>query len=232
MARSDLLGASCGAIGIAGNVLGVAFLRDVPGAYRPGSIAGWAAGSLTHPAATVASAVAFTVGLLALAGWAGAIGRRGRGPVGRAGAGMMAAGSLANAAGTLAPAVLVLHVAPGCPGEACVPVARALLGLTLSLDALFNLLFGVGLALAAVALGRAESRPVLRALGVAAGLATVPVSLQIASDAAAAWVMVAAPLWLAFVAATSVVLARGRARRRDEAARDSGGADAAVARSS
>jgi hypothetical protein len=230
MARADRLGAACGAVGIVGNVLGVVFLRDVPGAYRPGSLDAWSAGSLAHPAATVASAVAFTLGLLALAAWGGALGRRTRGPLGRAGGAAIAAGTLANAAFTLAPAVLVLHVAPGCAGDACRPVARALLGLTLSLDALFNLLFGVGLALAAVALGRAERRPVLGALGVVAGIASVPVSLQIASDAAAAWLAVAAPLWLAFVAATSVLLARGGAARRREQAPDRGGADAAMAR--
>ncbi len=232
MARPDRIGAACGAVGIAGNVLGVAFLGDVPGAYRPGSLDGWIAGSFAHPTATVASSAAFTIGLVALAGWARALGSRTRGPLGRAGAAAMAAGALANAAGTLAPAVLVLHVAPGCAGDACLPVARALLGLTLALDALFNLLFGVGLALGAIALGRAEGRPVLRALGVAAGLASVPVSLQIASDAAAAWLVVAAPLWLAFVAATSVLLARGRAVAGRAPGRERGGGDAAVARSS
>jgi len=225
MARRDLPGAACGLAGIAGNVLGVAFLHGVPGAYRAGSIDAWVAGSLAHPTATVASAVAFTLGLLGLAGWARSLARRATGRSGRAGAAAMVAGSLMNAAGTIAPAVLVLHVAPGCTGEACLPAARALLGLTLSLDALFNLLFGAGMVLAAIALGRAERRPILRALGVAAGLATIPVSLQIASDDAARWLAVAAPLWLAFVLATSVLLARGRV----DAGR-TGGADAAVAR--
>jgi hypothetical protein len=231
MPRRDPLGAACGAVGIAGNVLGVWLLGDVPGAYRPGSIDAWAEGTLAHPAAAVASAAAFTLGLAALAGWAWALGRRTRRPLGRAGAAAMVAGALVNAAGTLSPAVLVLHVAPGCAADACLPVARALLGLTLSLDALFNLLFGAGLALAAAALGRAERRPVTGALGIAAGLATVPVSLQLASDAAAAWLAVAGPLWLAFVAATSVLLARGRADPRRTKAPEAGGADAAMARS-
>jgi hypothetical protein len=213
MARADRLGAACGAVGIAGNVLGVVFLADVPGAYRPGSIERWIAGSLAHPEATVASAVSFTLGLVALAGWARALGERLGDPLGRAGAAAMVTGSLANALGTLTPAVLVLHVAPGCAGEACAPVARALLGITLSLDALFNLVFGAGLVLAAAALVRGAARPVLGGLGVLAGLATIPVSLQIASDAAAAWLVVAGPLWLAFVAATSLVLARTGAPR-------------------
>ena len=139
----------------------------------------------------------------------------------------MAVGALFNAAGTVTPAVLVLHVAPACGGGACLPAARALLGVTLTLDALFNLLFGLGLVAAAVALGRAERRPVRGALGVAAGLATVPVSLQFALDAASLMLGVAGPLWLAFVTWTSVLMWRGRPR---PAAAPSGGPREAVAR--
>ena len=228
MPRSDRLGAVCGAIGIGGNVLGVLLLGDVPGAYRPGSLDAWAAGSWAHPVATVASAATFTVGLVALAGWAAALGRRTRRPLARAGAAAMAAGALMNAAGAITPAVLVLHVGPACEAGVCLPVARALLGLTLSLDALFNLLFGAGLAAAAASLGAAERRPLLGGLGVSAGLATLPVSLQVVCDTAARWLAVAAPLWLAFVAVSSVLLWRGR---RFESAAASGGARAALARS-
>jgi len=209
MRRSDRVGAACGILGIVGNVLGVVALAEVPSAYRPGTLEAWAAESAAHPGAVVASALAFTIGLLALAGWALALGSRVRGPVARAGAAVMAAGAFLNAAGTLAPAVLVLHVAPGCTGAACAPVARALLGLTLSSDALFNLLFGGGLVAAAAALAAKERRPLLGALGVAAGLASLPVSMQVVSTAAARWLAVAAPLWIAFVGSTSVLLWRG-----------------------
>jgi hypothetical protein len=228
MPRSDRYGAAWGLIGIAGNVLGVVFLGGVPGAYRPGSLDAWAAASWAHPAATVASAAAFSVGLVALAGWAASLGRWIRRPLARAGAAAMAAGALVNAAGTIAPAVLVLHVGTACEAGACLPVARALLGLTLSLDALFNLLFGAGLAAAAASLWTAERRPVLGGLGVAAGLATLPVCLQVFSDAAARWLTFAAPLWLAFVAASSVVMWRGR---RSAPLVAIGGPDAALARS-
>jgi hypothetical protein len=221
MPRADRYGAAAGALGIAGNVLGVLFLADVPGAYRAGALEAWAAGTAAHPAESVASAVAFTVGLLALGGWAAALGRRVRRPLARAGAASMAAGAFLNAAGTLTPAVLALHVAPACAGEACLPVARALLGLTLSLDAAFNLLFGAGLVAFAASFARAERRPALGALGLAAGLATLPVALQITSDAAARWLAVAGPLWLAFVLATSFLLWRGRPRRAGRA--DAGG---------
>jgi hypothetical protein len=225
VARPDRVGAAAGLIGVAGNVLGVAFLVDVPGAYRPAGLDLWATGALVHPAATVASSLAFTLGLLALAAWARVVGRRAGGPLGRAGGSAMALGAVLNAAGTVTPAVLVLHVAPGCVADACAPVARALLGVTLSLDALFNLLFGAGLALASLALWRRERRPVVGLAGAGAGLATVLVSGQVASDAAARWLALAGPLWLAWVVAVSIILWRGLATR----AVDGGGGHAALA---
>jgi hypothetical protein len=198
-----------GVAGVAGNVLGVAFLVDMPGAYKPGGLDAWAAATLAQPSAAVASAVAFVLGLVALAWWARAMGRRAGGVPGRAGGAAMALGAILNAAGCVAPLVLALHVAPACVAGGCSPVARALLGLTLTLDALFNLLFGAGLAAAALALARRERRPVLGVLGLVAGLFTVAVCLQFVSDAAARWLAVAGPLWLAWVLAGSALLWRG-----------------------
>jgi hypothetical protein len=215
--RPDRLGAVAGLAGAAGNLLGVAWLLDAPGAYRPGGLDAWAASALAQPRATVASAIAFILGLVALAWWARAMGRRAGGALGRAGGAAMTLGALLNAAGCVTPLVLVLHVAPACGLGGCGPVARALLGLTLSLDALFNLLFGAGLAVTAVALARRERRPVLGALGLAAGLVTVVVSLQFVSDAAARWLAVAGPLWLAWVLAGSVLLWRGMPASRGAA---------------
>jgi hypothetical protein len=209
----DRPGALLGVLGVAGNVVGVAALGGVEGAYKPGGLGAWAESALAHPGPSVVSAVAFTVGLLALAGWALALGRRLAGPWAPLATAAMATGAVVNAAGTLAPAVLVLHVAPACDGASCAPVARALLGLTLSLDALFNLAFGAGLALAGACLWRAARRPALGALGLAAGLATVPVAGQLAWQAAANWLVVAGPLWLAFVLWTSALLWSGHPRR-------------------
>jgi hypothetical protein len=213
---------------VAGNVAGVVLLVDVPGVYRPEQLDAWAKGALAHPGATAASAAAFVVGLVALAGWALAVGRWVRRPLARAGAAALAAGALLNAAGCVAPAVLVLHVAPSCGADGCLPIARALLGLSLSLDALFNLLLGAGLAAAGASLLAARQRPVLAVLGLAAGIASVPVSLQVVSEDAARWLAVAAPLWLSFIVATSVVLWRGRRARPAESR---GGGDEALARS-
>jgi len=194
----DRAAALLGLLGAAGNVAGVAFLAGVPVAYLPGSLDEWARLSAAHPAATTASAVSFVLGLLALAGWAMAVGRW-AGTWGAAlGAGAAATGAALNAAGCLAPLVLVLHVLPGCAGESCAPVARALLGVTLSLDALFNFLLGAGLLALAPALWRRGERA-LGALGLLAGLASLPVALQVASVEAARLLYLAAPLWLLFI---------------------------------
>lgn len=228
MPRADRIGAVLGAVGISGNVLGVVFLAEVPAAYRPAQLDAWAAAAAAHPGDVLASATSFVVGLVALAGWGLAVGRRARRPLARAGGAAIAAGAILNAAGCVTPAVLVLHVAPACGAEGCLAVARALLGVTLALDALFNLLLGAGLAAVGASLLAARRRPVLAALAVAAGLASLPVALQVVSEDAARWLAVAAPLWLAFVAASSVVLWRGP---RAERATPVGGGDATLARS-
>jgi hypothetical protein len=205
---TDRIAAVLGLLGVAGNVAGVLFLHDIPVAYRPTDIDRWAALSAAHPQATLASAVTFILGLLALAGWAAGLGRRAATPGARFGAASVAAGALLNAAGCVAPLVLVAHVLPGCGGEACAPVARAFLGVTLSLDALFNLLLGIGLLALGAALWRRGERGVA-VLGIVAGLASVPVAGQPFSEASAKLLGVAGPLWLAFVLWTSLRMWRG-----------------------
>ena len=60
---------------------------------------------------------------------------------------------LINAAGTTAPIVLAKHVAPACENAAaCEPAGIALLGTSLALDSLFNLMLGGGLILTGVAM--------------------------------------------------------------------------------
>jgi hypothetical protein len=188
----------------------VAFLWEIPVAYRPTDIDRWAALSFAQPQATVASAVSFILGLVALAGWASGLGRQVGTPVARFGASSIAVGALFNAAGCVTPLVLVSHLMPGCEGVACAPAARALLGVTLSLDALFNLLLGIGLLALGAALWRSGARA-LAVLGLLAGLASVPVAGQPFSEAAAKLLGVAGPLWLVFVLWSSVRLWRGAA---------------------
>lgn len=207
-APRDRIAAALGVLGVAGNVAGVAFLADVPVAYRPTDIDRWAALSAIHPQATVASAVSFILGLLALAGWAAGLGRRSGTPAARLGASAISTGAVLNAAGCVTPLVLVTHLLPGCAPGACDGAARALLGVTLSLDALFNLLLGIGLLALGAALWRGGARA-LAALGLLAGLASVPVAGQPFSEAAAKLLGVAGPLWLVFVLWSSVRLWRG-----------------------
>jgi hypothetical protein len=161
----------------------------------------------------VASAVSFILGLLALAGWAAGLGRRGATPAARFGGATIAAGALLNAVGCVTPLVLVSHVLPGCDSGACAPVARALLGVTLSLDALFNLLLGIGLLALSPALWRRGERAVA-ILGIVAGLASIPVAGQPFSEASAKLLAVAGPIWLAFVLWTSFRMWRGEAGLR------------------
>jgi hypothetical protein len=185
----------------------VAFLWNVPVAYRPTDIDRWAALSMAHPLATVASAVSFILGLVALAGWAAGLGRQVGTPWARFGASSIAAGALFNAVGCVTPLVLVSHVLPGCDGPACAPVARGLLGVTLSLDALFNLLLGIGLLAMGGALWGARVRA-LATLGLVAGLASIPVAGQPFSETAAKLLGIAGPLWLVFVLWSSARLWR------------------------
>jgi hypothetical protein len=192
--------------GVAGNVLGVAFLWEVPSPYRPGDLGAWLAGSHAHPVATVLSAWTFTLGLVALAVFAvllalAAAPRSARPGWVWGGALLVAFGAALNAAGTLAPAAAVRFVAapPDPAGEA---VGRALLALTLHLDAQFNLALGIGLLAVNLGLGASSGWPRwVRALGVAAGIASLPVALQFWSDPFAKLLALSGPLWLAWIAA-------------------------------
>lgn len=198
-----LLGA--GVLGVLGNVIAVALLADQPAAYRLAGLDAWALQIAAHQGAAVASAVAFTIGLIALAIWALELRRHLRSDLARAGGLIVAIGAVGNAFGTLTPLVLAQHVAVS--GEAAQLVSRALLGITLSLDALFNLTLGVGLLAIATGLPPEVKRGV-RVLAVAAGVASIPVSGQALWDSAASLLLVAGPLWLAFVTLLSFGLWR------------------------
>ncbi len=209
---ANRVGAICGVIAVAGNVAGVALLGAVPSAYRPGAMASWVREVLAAPDAVSLSAVAFTIGLVALAGWALALGARLHTPLARAAGAVIAVGALFDAAGTPAPLVLARHLGPFCEaGADCLPAGAALLGMSLAADALFNLLLGVGLILmAAASWRRGAAWRWMAPLMLVSGVASVPVSLQVAYDAGARLLVIAGPLWLAAIAVTSVQLGRGR----------------------
>lgn len=182
-----------GALAIAGNVGGVLPLLGMDGAYRIGGLDRWAAAIAARPAATAWSVLGFVVGLVALAIWAllhPALGKR---PLVRSGAMLMGAGAVLNAGAALAPLSVAFHLGTD-PAPA---LARALLGLSISGDALFNLLLGAGLLLWSTQMAGAPGRRILTAV---AGAASVPVAGQCIIDGAASWLAVSAPLWLAVIA--------------------------------
>jgi len=206
---------------VAFNVLGVAALSNVPGAYRPGDLGGWYRGLLERPLEAQASAWCFVLGLLLLAVFfvvvAAGAPCRSRGLL-VAGAALCSLGAAVNAAGSAAPLAVVLFLPePAFPGAEA--VARGMLGFALATDAAFNLVLGLGLVTVNVALGPDSGWPRWqRALGVAAGLASVPVAGQVGSDGWARLLAISGPLWLAWIAASCLA-----GPWRKSAAADDGG---------
>ena len=175
---------------VAGNLLGVACLKNMPSAYRLGRLEEWASAVRTEPASTVASAVCFATGLAALSSWALELGHGIGTPRARKAASLIAATALVNAAGSLLPI-------PAALGSGH---TVAFLRTSLSVDALFNLGLGVGLLGLAVELRRPIAH---RVLAFAAGATSIPVAGQAVWDGAASVLYVAAPLWLSLIAITS-----------------------------
>lgn len=202
-------GSIAGIVGVIGNVVGVVVLGDISSAYRPDEVATWTGQVLHAPAAATASGVGFTLGVITLAGWALVMGARLATVVAHAGAFSVAAGAILNAAGTLAPLVVVHLLAPACgETEACHAASMALLGGSLALDALFNLLLGIGLILIGRAMFIAAWPSWLAWLTTVAGIASIPVSLQIVSPVGADLLAVAGPLWLTAILVSSIRLWR------------------------
>ncbi|MDA0260880.1 MAG: hypothetical protein O3A21_01590 [Proteobacteria bacterium] len=218
-----------GVIAFLGNLLGVAVLGDIPQAYKPVKLEIWLSDSLAHPDAAVASALYFTIGVLAMVPFAVALARLVRGPLaGLAvlGAAFIATGALMNGSATMAPFVIVEHL--GAEHLGADPLndpgfritAFALLGWTLTMDAVFNALLGVGMILAGAAMWRDPGfGRITGGWGMIAGLATVPVVFQPVSYDAALWLVVAGPLWVLWLLLVSARLWRlprhGADERRD-----------------
>lgn len=197
-----------GALSIAGNIGGVAFLRAVPHAYKPSAIAAWHAEASAVPESAVASAVSFGIGLGAMSAFAAALAQSNyaRTPPAQltwlvTGATLIGAGALLNAGGSLL-AGAAIRQAPVLTSSGA--TGRALLDAALLTDATFNVLLGLGLVLANVALARATGFPTWIAwLGIAAGVASLPVGLQVVSDTAARGIVLSGTLWLVWIAAVS-----------------------------
>ena len=202
------VGAVFGALAALFNFLGVLPLAELPAAYKPGRLPEWLGQIQDHPTETAQSALLFTLGVLCLVPFAAAL-RRAWPESGLidAGSRLIATGGLMNGAATLAPFV-VSHQLQPLMDPRTPPAALALLGLTLSMDALFNGLLGIGIGLIGVA-WLLQGRRALGGYSLIAGLATAPVALQAVSEPFARWLAVALPLWLGWLVLASVVLARG-----------------------
>ena len=187
----------CGFIAILGNIGAVAILWQMPSAYKLSKLNEWVDATRTQSFETVVSSIMFCIGLLALAELSSALGRVANDAKSELGARLLSKTARINAAGTLTPLVFVYHVVDGSGSDA---VGQALLGITLSLDALFNLGLAVGLLLFAFSTGL--SRP-LRYLAGIAGIASLPVSAQAIWGPAAYFLAIAAPFWLGLIAITS-----------------------------
>jgi hypothetical protein len=197
--------AALGLLGVAGNLAAVAYLGDVPHAYRPASLERWLAEALAAPGPSERSAVAFTLGLIALAAFFLELGRRApEAPLVGLGGRLAAIGAVLDAAGTPAPGIVVRLSRDG----AILPGALAWLELTCWLDSAFNVALGLGLLALALG-GRRELRwPAwLVALPALGGLGCVVAGGQLWSDTLARAVLVAGPFWLLFVVALSARLA-------------------------
>jgi hypothetical protein len=204
------------AAGIAGilaivlQIVAIAALDGVPSPYSPADLAAWHGGLTAHADAAVVSAWTFTVGLVLLAvfalAWPELPGVR-RPGLARLGARLFAFGALLDAAGTPAVAAVARFLPATDPANG--PAARALLALTLELDATFNGLLGAGLLCVAVASGPALPTW-LRVLGAVAGLASLPVALQAEDARFAALLAVSGPRWLVWCGAVAVRMVRGR----------------------
>lgn len=189
--RRDVPTGVAGLAGVALNLAAVVAVQPMPHAYTPGGLDAWVAEATAAPTATFVAASCFVLGLIALAAFAMGLSRRAPMVV-------FAGGALLDAAGCVFPPASL-----GSPLE----VSRVAFRASLYLDSAFNACIGIAL------VGFAFMQPGpkwLRALCFVAGLASLPVALQFQYDAAAWFLRIAGPLWLAWVVATSVLLLRGR----------------------
>ena len=202
-----------GLVAFLGNILGVVVLGDIPEAYKPGKLEIWLSDSLVHRGAAIDSAVYFTFGVLVLVPFAVALARLVKGPLaGLAvlGASFIGTGALMNGSATMAPFVVVEQLGPAAAVDPTFQAAAyALLGWTLTMDAVFNALLGVGMILSGVAMWRAPGfGRIAGGWGVVAGAATLPVVFQPVSYQAAQWLAVAGPLWVLWLLWVSYCLWR------------------------
>lgn len=202
-AEPNRIAAVAGMLAVFFNVLGVVFVSEIAEAYQPELIDRWYFAALQHEFSVSWSAWCFTLAVLCLVPWVAGMARS-IGPYSWPGAAMIAMGAGLNATASLLPFVVVTHVPHGEDA-----LGETLLGITITIDALFYLIFGVGLVLLNVGMARAVQFPMwLSGWGLVAGILCVGVVGRAWSPAAANFVYVAAPFWMLWVALASGVLFR------------------------
>lgn len=196
--------AVAGLFGVLANIAAVAALRNTPHAYKPHVLDIWLVELRADPQGSQASAILFTLGVLAFIPFALAFSLR----AWRAGSGLavlgglsIALGSLMNAAATMTPFVVAQNLGQLPDSKA---TSIALLGFTLAMDSLFNALLSIGLI--AIGLGFLKISRGLALWALFAGLLTIPVAGQLFYEGCASWLVVAGPVWLSWFIAASVHL--------------------------
>ena len=201
-------GGVAGFLAVFFNILGVVPLGPIEGAYLPGHLGEWFQNLQPQPMATMLSAWAFTLGVLLLVPFANAVRRAyPRSGLVDLGGQLLALGGIMDGASTLTPFVVSRHLLVESNPVASASTGVALLGLTLSMDALCNLMLGLGMLLMGLGLRR-SGRRILGSYGIIAGLVTTPVVLQAISEPFARLLGLAGPLWLGWVALASWQLFR------------------------
>ena len=180
---------------VAANGLGALALPQASLAYKPDQIEAWLGVNLAHPSGAEWGAILFTAGVLMMVPVAFALDKLIGGPrrgLARIGAMSMAVAALTNGMATMLPFVVSTQLAP--IADLATPpasiIAMALLGAALSADAAAIGFLGIGIVLVGAAMmsdtnfGRA-----LGVLGIVAGLAVMPMTLEASYDWAAQWVL-------------------------------------------
>lgn len=210
-AEPNRIAAVAGMSAVVFNLLGVFSVSEIAEAYQPGLIDRWYFAALQHELSVSWSAWCFTLAAMSLVPWVAGMACS-IGPYAWPGAALIAMAAVLNATASLLPFVVVTHVPHG---EAA--LGETLLGITLTMDALFYLIFGLGLVLLNVGMARAVRFPMwLSGWGLVAGVLCVGVVGRAGSPAAANFVYVAAPFWMLWVAVASGVLFRLPAFRARE----------------
>ena len=203
------IGGRFGLVAVALNILGIVTLKDVVTPYQIGGLDNWIASIPNHAGASSLSALSFVFAVLTMIPYAWALQHRDGRPGIRLGALSIAIGALMNAVACLVPFVVATHVLPSCSSpEACLPIARGMLGYAITMDGLFNALLGSGLLAIGITWLKDPERRKPAIVGLLAGLFTLPVALQPISDACQQLLVVGGPLWLLFITMTSIELLR------------------------